>query len=80
MDIKKLVGKRILIKEDSFSSSIVEVKVMELSANKKYIKLKHISGVEMWEEVKDYNEQGEYYKYDIIDVLKDKKEKKKKQL
>ena len=48
------IGKRLLITE-KWGTYPKEVTVIEISQSKKFVKLKWVSGNELWEESEDYN-------------------------
>ena len=62
--LKKLVGKRVLLKDrSSFSEGLYEVKILELT--KKNIKIEYLSGAIDWIAIKEFMKENE-----IEEVLK----------
>jgi hypothetical protein len=62
--MEQYLGKRVLMKYNSATASIVEAKILEVSDNGRYVKVKYLTGSTniYWLPIKDY---------EIIDTLSD---------
>jgi len=64
IEFKDLIGKRVLIRRRHWIGGITETRVIEVSPNKKYVKLKIFSS-----KGSSYYEWRKAAKYEIVDVL-----------